>query len=148
MRFHSPYNRLKGDAATASCDAGRQFPNLENPGMLSRALSLATVMLVFGCLAADEAHAQVTNLEAGKSPSQIFAGTCNACHKSPRGVLKTVPASSLPAFLRQHYTTSSDMASVLSSYLVSNGATDTRYQAKDQPKQQAKDGRQEARPDG
>ena len=113
--------------------------------MLSRALSLATVILVMGWLAAGAAQAQVTNLEAGKSPSQIFAGTCNACHKSPRGLLKTVPASSLPGFLRQHYTTSSNMASVLSSYLVSNGATDTRYQAKDQPKQ-GNDAKQEPKP--
>src|SRR5882757_7222659 len=113
--------------------------------MLSRALSLATVTLLMGGLATGAAHAQATNLEAGKSPSQIFAGTCTACHKSPRGLLKSVPASSLPGFLRQHYTTSSDMASVLSSYLVSNGATDTRYQAKDQPKQ-GKDAKQEAKP--
>src|SRR4029077_7093060 len=118
--------------------------------MLSRALSLATVMLLIGCFAAGSAFAQAPNLEAGKSTSQMFAGTCTACHKSPRGLLKTVPASSLPGFLRQHYTTSSDMASVLASFLVSNGATDTRYQAKDQPKgDQAKGARQEAaRPDG
>ncbi len=122
--------------------------------MLSRALSLATVTLLVGCLAAGSAHAQATNLEAGKSPSQIFAGTCNACHKSPRGLLKSVPASSLPGFLRQHYTTSSDMASVLASFLVSNGATDTRYQAKDAPKQDPgkqepgkKDPKQEAKQD-
>src|SRR6266850_7365428 len=115
--------------------------------MLSRALSLATVTLVIGCLTAVAVRA-VENLEAGKSPSQIFAGTCNACHKSPRGLLKTVPASSLPGFLRQHYTTSSDMASVLASFLVSNGATDTRYQGKDQPKTDAAKGaKQEARPD-
>ena len=44
--------------------------------MLSRALSLATVTLLIGCFAAGSALAQVTNLEAGKSPSQIFAGTC------------------------------------------------------------------------
>jgi hypothetical protein len=113
--------------------------------MLSRALSLATVTLLIGCLAMGAARVQAQNLEAGKSPSQIFAGTCNACHKSPRGLLKSVPASSLPGFLRQHYTTSSEMASVLSSYLVSNGATDTRYQAKDQPKQ-GKDAKQEAKP--
>ncbi len=92
--------------------------------MLSRALSLATVMLLIGCFAAKPAQAQ--NLEAGKSPSQIFAGTCNACHKSPRGLLKTVPAGSLQGFLRQHYTTSSEMASLLSAFLVSNGAADTR----------------------
>src|SRR5215813_5969016 len=119
--------------------------------MSSRALILATVMLLVGCLGAERALAQVTNLEAGKSPSQIFAGTCNACHKAPRGLLKTVPASSLQGFLRQHYTTSSDMASVLSSFLVSNGATDTRYQTKDQPKNdlaKQRDARQDPRSEG
>ena len=98
--------------------------------MLSRALSLAAVTLLFNCLGLLPAWAQAQNLEAGKSPSQIFAGTCNACHKSPRGLLKTVSAGSLPGFLRQHYTTSGDMASLLSSFLISNGASDTRYQAK------------------
>ena len=113
--------------------------------MLSRALRLATVTLLIGCLTAVAVHA-VENLEAGKSPAQIFAGTCNACHKSPRGLLRSVPASSLPGFLRQHYTTSSDMASVLSSYLVANGATDTRIQAKEskQGRDGAKDGTKEA----
>src|ERR1700681_1698707 len=108
--------------------------------MLSRALSLATVTLLISCLAAIPVRAQ--NLEAGKSPSQIFAGTCNACHKSPRGLLRTVPAGSLPGFLRQHYTTSGDMASLLSAFLVANGAADTRH-VSTQPKQ-AKDS--EAKP--
>jgi len=99
--------------------------------MSSRALSLATVLLLIGFGATDTVLAQATNLEAGKAPSQLFAQTCSACHKSPRGLLKTVAPGSLPGFLRQHYTTSSDMAGVLASYLVSNGATDTRYQAKD-----------------
>lgn len=116
--------------------------------MLSRALSLATVTVLIGCLTAVAVRA-VENLEAGKSPAQIFAGTCNACHKSPRGLLRSVPASSLSGFLRQHYTTSSDMANVLASYLVANGATDTRVQkdAKEgkQGKDAAKDGKQEAR---
>jgi hypothetical protein len=94
--------------------------------MLGRALSLATVTLLTGWFVMGPVWAQTQNLEAGKSPSQIFAGTCNACHKSPRGLLKTVSPGSLPGFLRQHYTTSSDMASTLSSYLVSNGASDTR----------------------
>jgi hypothetical protein len=81
--------------------------------------------------------AQTQNLEAGKSPSQIFAGTCTACHKSPRGLLKTVAPGSLSGFLRQHYTTSSDMASTLSSYLVSNGASDTRG-GRDKPSNEPK----------
>ena len=99
--------------------------------MSSRALSLATVLLLIGFGAADTVLAQATNLEAGKTPSQLFAQTCNVCHKSPRGLLKSVAPGSLPGFLRQHYTTSSDMAGVLASYLISNGATDTRYQGKE-----------------
>jgi hypothetical protein len=123
--------------------------------MLSRALILATVMLWIGCLAAVQALAQ-ENLEAGKSPSQIFAGTCNACHKGPRGLLKTVAAGSLPSFLRQHYTTSPQMANVLAAYLVSNGANDPRAAAaspkgakegaKEGTKEGAKEAKQEARP--
>ena len=112
--------------------------------MLSRALSLATVTLLIGCLTAGVARA-VENLDAGKSPSQIFSNTCSACHKSPRGLLKSVSSSSLPGFLRQHYTTGTDMASVLSSYLISNGAADPRYQSKDQPKQ--KDAKQDGKAD-
>jgi hypothetical protein len=114
--------------------------------MLGRALSLATVTLLIGCFAAVPARAQAQNLEAGKSPSQIFAGTCTACHKSPRGLLKSVPAGSLQGFLRQHYTTSPDMASLLSAYLISNGAADTRYGGA-QPKP-AKDAKSDARPSG
>ena len=114
--------------------------------MVSRALSLATVTLLIGCFAAapSPALAQATNLEAGKSPSQIFAGTCNACHKSPRGLLKTVPAGSLTSFLRQHYTTSGEMASLLAAFLVSNGAADTRYIGA-QPKS-AKDAKSDSGP--
>jgi hypothetical protein len=62
--------------------------------------------------------------------------------------LKNTPASSLPGFLRQHYTTGTDMASVLSSYLISNGAADPRFQSKDQSKKDARrDARQDARQD-
>jgi hypothetical protein len=92
--------------------------------MLSRALTTATVMLLIGCFTPIPVRAE--NLEAGKSPSQIFAGTCSACHKGTRGLIKTVTPGSLPGFLRQHYTTSPDMAGLLSTYLLSNGATDTR----------------------
>src|SRR5437660_9682958 len=114
--------------------------------MLSRALSLATVTLLIGCFAGGAAHAQAQNLEAGKSPSQIFAGTCTACHKGPRGLLKTVPANSLPGFLRQHYTTSPEMASLLAGFLVSNGVADTR-QGGAQPKL-GRDEKSEARVGG
>src|SRR5581483_10403067 len=115
--------------------------------MSSRALIPATVMLLVGCLAAERALAQATNLEAGKTPAQIFAGTCNACHKAPRGLLKSVPASSLSSFLRQHYTTSPEMAGVLASYLISNGATDTRLSGERKgAREGSKEARQEAKP--
>jgi hypothetical protein len=107
--------------------------------MLSRALSLATVTLLIGCCSATAVQAE--NLDAGKSPLQLFAGTCNACHKSPRGLMKTVSAGSLPGFLREHYTTSIDMARQLSAFLISNGAADTRPQPK-----QAKDAKLEGKP--
>src|ERR1700722_9108737 len=94
--------------------------------MLSRARIFAAVTLLASCFAGPDAWAQAQNLEAGKSASQLFAGTCTACHKSPRGLLKTVSPGALPGFLREHYTTSSDMASQLASFLVSNGASDAR----------------------
>ncbi len=99
--------------------------------MLNRALGLATVTLLIGCCSAGQTYAQ-ENLDAGRSPSQIFATTCTACHKSPRGLVKTVSPGSLSGFLREHYTTGPDMAQVLASYLISNGAVDTRYE--DRPK--------------
>src|SRR5436305_14231639 len=114
--------------------------------MLSRALSLAAVTLLIGGLPPVPALAQAQNLEAGKSPSQIFAGTCTACHKGPRGLLKTVPANSLPGFLRQHYTTSPEMASLLAGFLVSNGVADTP-QGGAQPKP-GRDEKSEARVGG
>jgi hypothetical protein len=101
-------------------------------------------MLAIGCFAAMQ-QVLAQNLDAGKSPSQIFAGTCNACHKGPHGLLKTVPAGSLSGFLRQHYTTSPEMAGVLASYLVSNGAADGRAVAGQ--KGTAREARQDPRPD-
>ena len=85
--------------------------------MKSRALSLATVAILAGLIGSFEARAE--NLEAGKSPQKIFNDTCSACHKTSRGLLKTVPAIALSGFLRQHYTTSADMASALSAEAMS-----------------------------
>lgn len=88
--------------------------------MLSRALILAAVAFALSCFGTIPADAQ--NLEAGKPPSQIFSSTCSLCHKSARGLLKSVSPGSLPGFLRQHYTTSTDMAAAMSAYVLSNGA--------------------------
>lgn len=88
--------------------------------MQSRALILATVTFLLCAFAVAPAAAQ--NLEAGKPPSAIFSSTCSICHKSSRGLLKTVAPGSLPGFLRQHYTTSTDMAAAMAAYVLSNGA--------------------------
>src|SRR5437773_2475164 len=110
--------------------------------MRGRALGLAAVTILAGAIGAGPAGAE--NLEAGKPPAKIFSDTCSACHKGARGLLKTVAASSLPGFLRQHYTTSADMASALSAYLISSGATErvaeTRPGKKDAKQEAAKDG--------
>ena len=105
--------------------------------MSSRARIFAAVTLLISCSAGPSAWAQAQNLEAGKSASQLFANTCNACHKSPRGLLKTVSPGALSGFLREHYTTSSDMASQLASYLISNGASDNRQSTQGADKQGA-----------
>ena len=95
--------------------------------MLGRAFGSAALVIA-ACFSVS-APVQAQNLEAGKSPAQIFNGACAVCHKSARGLVKSVPPSSLPGFLRQHYTTSSDMAGALSGYLLANGAVDRRPNA-------------------
>src|SRR3954468_8116300 len=83
VRFHSRDNRLKGDRCNRkggskvspgellTQGAGDDF-RIWRTGMLSRALMTATVTLLVGWLTAIPAKAE--NLEAGKSPSQIFSG--------------------------------------------------------------------------
>jgi hypothetical protein len=69
------------------------------------------------------------NLDAGKPASQIFSEVCANCHRSPRE-FKSNPGSS---FLREHYTTGSEMASTMAAYL-SGAGSDPRGGA--QPKRQ------------
>src|SRR5437763_485639 len=52
------------------------------------------------------------NLDAGKTPAQIFADTCAACHRSARELRH--PSA---AFLRQHYMTGYEEASAMTNYL-------------------------------
>src|SRR6478735_7200387 len=85
-----------------------------------RAIRLAALSAIFALMAWASVSAQ--NLDAGKTPQQMFSNTCTACHTSPRGLLKSVGPGQLPGFLRQHYTTGSEMAGVLAGYLMQNGA--------------------------
>jgi hypothetical protein len=65
--------------------------------------------------------ADAQDLSAGKSPSQLFATDCSACHKSAQGLARGKDASSLASFLREHYTTKPQNAGALAGYLASVG---------------------------
>jgi hypothetical protein len=62
------------------------------------------------------AHAQ--NLDEGKSGAKLFADSCASCHHSPRGLAKGRFRLTLYFFLQDHYSSSSNSASELASYLV------------------------------
>ena len=70
-------------------------------------------------LAGTAARAQ--NLDQGKSPAALFANGCTTCHKSPRGLARGRIRLQLFMFLKDHYSTSSDEAWALSSYLAAAG---------------------------
>jgi hypothetical protein len=72
--------------------------------------------------------ASAQNLDAGKSPAQIFADTCSACHRRPQE-LKRASA----AFLRGHYTTGQQEAATMANYLASIPADPRATQQKRQP---------------
>lgn len=82
--------------------------------------SLAAVIAIFAGLAPAMALAQ-TNLDKGKTPGQIFASDCAACHKAARGLAKGRDSSALTEFLREHYTTSREQAAGLAAYVLRGG---------------------------
>ena len=78
-------------------------------------------------LAAAPVGAQ-SNLDAGKSPAQIFSDTCGACHRSPRELKPTSPG-----FLREHYTTGGREAATMAAYLASVGSDPRAVQQRRPP---------------
>jgi hypothetical protein len=74
------------------------------------------------------AGAQAQNLDAGKSPAQIFSDTCSACHRSAREVKQTSPG-----FLREHYTTGAREAATMAAYLASVGSDSRAIQQRKPP---------------
>jgi len=73
-------------------------------------------------LAPAMAHAQ-TNIDQGKSASQLFANGCAECHKAPHALAKGKSAATVAEFLREHYTTGRDQAAALAVYVVSSRDT-------------------------
>jgi hypothetical protein len=86
-----------------------------------------TVACLAAALQISAADAQ-GNIDAGKTPAQIFGDTCAGCHRSARE-LRRASAS----FLRSHYTAGSDEASAMASYLAGVGGNEPRSSAATQP---------------
>lgn len=77
----------------------------------------APVIGLLGALVPVLAHAQ-TNLDQGKSASQIFASACAECHKAAHGLSHGKSSSALADFLGEHYTTNRDQAAALATYVL------------------------------
>src|SRR5207237_8716481 len=87
-------------------------PMFLSPLCLSHWLVIAGVVGLPG-----GAFGQVTDYSAGKSPAQLFATDCAACHQSARGLAKGRDQRSLSGFLREHYTTKQETATTLAAFL-------------------------------
>jgi hypothetical protein len=59
------------------------------------------------------------NLDAGKTPAQLYAADCAICHKTPQGLNKGGGIFGLSGFLREHYTASREAASAIAAYVQS-----------------------------
>jgi hypothetical protein len=73
-------------------------------------------------LAPAMARAQ-TNIDQGKSASQLFANSCAECHKAPHALAKGKSAAAVAQFLSEHYTTGRDQAAALAVYVTSGRDT-------------------------
>ena len=84
---------------------------------MARVALIVPWVIAAAVLAAAAPAGAQANLDAGKSAAQIFADTCNACHRSPREIRPTSAA-----FLREHYTTGAREAAAMAAYLGSVGS--------------------------
>src|ERR1700733_989360 len=80
-------------------------------------LGLAVATIVVLALADGAARAQ--DFTAGKTPAQLFASDCSACHRGTAGLAKGRDARTLSSFLREHYTTKPESAGALAAYVAS-----------------------------
>lgn len=94
---------------------------------MPRLMSWTVACLAAASLQIPAADAQ-GNIDAGKTPAQIFGDTCAGCHRSARE-LRRASAS----FLRSHYTAGSDEAAAMANYLAGVGGGEPRSSAATQP---------------
>jgi hypothetical protein len=95
--------------------------------IVSRIRRLAPWLIGFvGAVFAVSADAQ--NIDAGKTPAQIFSDTCSSCHRNARELKRTGAG-----FLRSHYTTGQDEAAAMAAYLAGVGSDPRAGQQKRLP---------------
>lgn len=95
-------------------------------------------LMAGACLLFSPLTVSAQDLDQGKSPAQLFAGSCNACHKTPQGLGTGRSVGTLTGFLRQHYTTSASSAAALAAYVASAGpAPASRAASKPHPSHSA-----------
>src|ERR1700704_3079688 len=88
---------------TAGSEGGRN---------VSRVLRIALGLVgTVACAIPAPALAQ-GNIDAGKTPAQIFSDTCTACHRNARELKRTTEG-----FLRAHYVPSREEAAAMAGYL-------------------------------
>jgi hypothetical protein len=96
--------------------------------IVARIARVVPWVIAAAAVTADAPAQAQANLDAGKSAAQIFADTCNACHRSPREVRPTSAA-----FLREHYTTGAREAAAMAAYLASVGSDSRAVQQRRPP---------------
>ena len=120
---------------------GKLLKSLGNDGV-NRGIGLATALLALALAVPVGAQ---ENLDLGKTGAQLFAANCALCHKSPRP--EQVRRPGLSGFLREHYTSSRESATVIATYLESLGPAPGKRGGRDQARRQGQtSGRQTSEP--
>jgi outer membrane biosynthesis protein TonB len=92
------------------------------PVIVSRTFvpTIGLLAIMLSAMTGSPSFAQ-TNIDQGKTPAELFANDCAACHKTTRGLANGENSLSLSVFLREHYTASRDQAAALAAYVLANG---------------------------
>jgi mono/diheme cytochrome c family protein len=104
------FSRAKGDGVR------RSLKFMAQPGLRRSLLALGALGALY---ALGAAAAQAQNLDQGKSAVQLFNDGCAACHSGAPGLARGRSRAALLQFLQEHYTSGSDTAAALASYLAS-----------------------------
>jgi hypothetical protein len=102
-----PANGLKAPLGAACREGSQGVKNIIIKGLAA----VPALALTAGTVLAQD-------FTAGKTPAQLFASDCSACHRSPDGLGKKYNAGSLTGFLRAHYTTKQESAGALAKYVM------------------------------